>query len=91
MWIPAKAGLYAAALQIEDFYSNDVARSNPLSSVPLQWLVDVVDTGTPCSSRPIFPHQVHIPRQQPRCFSVESGGNLTLEILIGHSNFPSNE
>ncbi|XP_065842864.1 uncharacterized protein [Oscarella lobularis] len=90
IWKPSVAALYAAAVQLEDFYPTDADRMNPLSSIPLQWLIDVVDTGTPCGATPIFPVQEHIPREQPRCFAVESGGSLTLEISVGHSNFPSN-
>ncbi|XP_065841695.1 uncharacterized protein [Oscarella lobularis] len=91
IWIPSKAGFYAAAVQIEDYYSNDVDRTNPLSSIPLQWFMNVVDTGTPCWSRPIFPYQIHIPREHPRCFAAESGVNLTLEILVAHTNSSSHE
>jgi len=46
------AGLYAVALQIEDFATP--TSTLPLSSVPLQFLVFVSTSNTPCSSRPEF-------------------------------------
>ncbi|XP_065845268.1 uncharacterized protein [Oscarella lobularis] len=90
-WNSFLAGFYSVAVQLEDFYPTDLARTNALSSVPLQWFIDVVDTGTACQSRPTFPEQVHIPREQTRCFAVKSGGNLSLDIIVEHSDFPNHE
>ena len=44
------AGWYAVALQIEDFASPN--STTPLSSIPLQFLVNIYDTSTPCISGP---------------------------------------
>ena len=43
-------GWYGVALQIEDFASP--SSTTPLSSVPLQFLVNVYYTGSACASRP---------------------------------------
>ena len=47
-----QVGLYAVAIQIEDFINS--ASTEPLSSVPLQFIVDVSDSDLPCSARPVF-------------------------------------
>ena len=44
------AGLYAVALQIEDF--NSTTSSVPMSSVPLQFLVNVYSSSSTCGSGP---------------------------------------
>ena len=46
----ATAGLYAVALQIEDFTST--TSSVPMSSVPLQFLVNVYSSSSTCGSGP---------------------------------------
>ena len=43
-------GWYGVALQIEDFASP--SSSTPLSSIPLQFLVNIYYTGNACASRP---------------------------------------
>ena len=45
-------GLFVVALQIEDFLSP--SDTTPLSSVPLQFLVDVFTTGGSCASQPML-------------------------------------
>ena len=43
-------GWYGVALQIEDFASS--SSSTPLSSIPLQFLVNIYYTGSACANRP---------------------------------------
>lgn len=49
-WTPTGAtGLYGYAVQIEDFLT--ATDTNPLSSIPLQFLIDVVE-GNGCGEKP---------------------------------------
>ena len=61
-----KSGYYAVAIQIEDF--KDSSSTSPFSSVPLQFLVHVLNT--PCGSSPKFVSP-----------TPESG--TTLDLIIG--------
>ncbi|CAC5424639.1 unnamed protein product [Mytilus coruscus] len=49
-------GWYAVALQLEDYFSP--TDTIPLSSVPLQFLIEVTHSAEPCTSRPVFPPNI---------------------------------
>ena len=68
-------GYYAVAIQVEDFAT--VTDTEPLSSVPVQFLVEVVDIGLSCTDR------VHFVRDTPAhgaCFGVAVNQTLTGRI-----------
>lgn len=58
-WTPTTTtGLYAVALQIEDFSST--TQSEPYSSVPLQFLLDVSTTTDSCGNKPQLGNDTNI-------------------------------
>ena len=71
-------GLYAVALQIEDFASN--TDTVPLSSIPLQFVVEVYSSSLPCGS-----HQPQIIRGT-RCVEVSSTYLERIVALSGGSS-----
>ena len=85
IWTPPSPGQYSAAVQLEDFAPGS---NRPLSSIPLQFLVEVIDPVLGCDHRPFFPPQERFPRRQQRCFAVPTGGNFTFELMVGHSAYP---
>lgn len=58
-------GTYAVAIQVEDF--KDAYTSQPLSSVPVQFLVTVVQHTDACSAKPEF---IHPTPQDGACITV---------------------
>nr|XP_034323483.1 fibropellin-1-like isoform X4 [Crassostrea gigas] len=71
------SGYYAVAIQIEDFASS--SSSTPLSSIPLQFLVEIFDSNSGCASAPTF-----ISPTPPNggCYEAVQGVALTIEIRI---------
>eukprot|EP00105_Crassostrea_gigas_P042845 XP_019926993.1 PREDICTED: uncharacterized protein LOC105338278 [Crassostrea gigas] len=71
------SGYYAIAIQIEDFASS--SSSTPLSSIPLQFLVEIFDSNSGCASAPTF-----ISPTPPNggCYEAVQGVALTIEIRI---------
>ncbi|KAJ8316789.1 hypothetical protein KUTeg_004693 [Tegillarca granosa] len=47
-------GWYGVTVQIEDFETDSNINTNPLSSVPLQFLAQVFESNELCSSKPTF-------------------------------------
>ena len=74
-------GAYAVALQIEDYIS--ASSTTPMSSVPLQFLVNVSDSNRPCSETPVLvlPTPLH-----GSCIAVPLGITYTTS-LIAYSRF----
>ena len=48
---PKQTGFYVVALQIEDFKDNS---DTPMSSIPLQFLVEIYDSTDECGAGPVF-------------------------------------
>ena len=69
-----ETGLYAVALQIEDFAST--TDTVPLSSIPLQFIIEVFNSTAPCGS-----HQPEI-LGGTRCVEVSS---TYQERIVAHS------
>ena len=72
-------GLYAVALQIEDFAST--ADTLPLSSIPLQFIIEVYNSTEPCAS-----NQPEIV-DSTRCVQVSS---TYREHIVAHSGGSKN-
>ncbi|KAJ8032101.1 hypothetical protein HOLleu_25523 [Holothuria leucospilota] len=73
-WTPTVQGLYAVAMQIEDYL--DSSSTTPLSSVSLQYILDVRSLG-PCSNGPSFASDV-LPGGS--CVAVSQGQMFTTRI-----------
>ena len=71
------AGYYGVAIQIEDFANS--FSTTPLSSIPLQFLVEVFTSSSACASAPTF-----ISPTPPNggCYEAIQGVTLTIEIRI---------
>jgi hypothetical protein len=69
-------GWYGVALQIEDFAST--TSTTPLSSIPLQFLVNVFDSSASCASRPQL---VGVTPPDGSCYPVASGSTWTARIV----------
>ena len=69
-------GWYGVALQIEDFAST--TSTTPLSSIPLQFLVNVFDSSASCASRPEL---VGATPPDGSCYPVASGSTWTARIV----------
>ncbi|XP_064637828.1 uncharacterized protein LOC135494016 [Lineus longissimus] len=65
------------ALQVEDFESVDSATA--LSSIPVQFLIQVVKSAEPCSSGPVF---IPPTRYDGSCIGVAYGTTLNETILV---------
>lgn len=87
IWTPPAPGEYAVAVQLEDFAPSSPL-DEPLSSVPLQFLIKVTDPVLECDARPYILPQEGMPRVQERCYAVPVGGTFNYELLIGHSAYP---
>ena len=72
-------GTYAVALQIEDYIS--ASSTTPMSSVPLQFLVNVFASNQPCSERPVL---VSPTPPHGSCIAVPQGTTYSTD-LIGYS------
>ena len=70
--------LYAVALQIEDFVGY-TSNSQPLSSIPLQFLVHVSNGSCQTGSRPVFSGDT-FPDQS--CITVPYGSRFTTNITV---------
>ncbi|XP_078665565.1 uncharacterized protein LOC144907976 [Branchiostoma floridae x Branchiostoma belcheri] len=79
------AGWYPAALQIEDFPGQaislagygPVTTSDPLSKIPLQFLVNVIEVSAACDAGPVFePSMV----ADGACVPVSSGEQFVLRV-----------
>ncbi|XP_062615393.1 uncharacterized protein LOC134277123 [Saccostrea cucullata] len=71
------AGYYGVAIQIEDFASP--SSSIPLSSIPLQFLVEVFDSSSACASAPTF---ISPTPPDGRCYESVQGVTFSVEIRI---------
>ena len=71
-------GWYAVALQIEDFAST--TDTIPLSSIPVQFLVNVFTSSQPCSAQPVF---VGSTVASGACIAVLSTYNDTIFVETG--------
>ena len=69
-------GWYGVALQIEDFSST--TSTTPLSSIPLQFLVNVFSSSASCASRPEL---VGVTPPDGSCYPVASGSTWTARIV----------
>ena len=74
-------GAYAVALQIEDYISAN--STTPMSSVPLQFLVNVSASNQSCSEIPVL---VPPTPSHGSCIAVPLGTNYTTS-LIAYSRF----
>ena len=70
------SGLYAVAIQIEDYASR--LDSTPLSSVALQFIINVYRSDSNCTSSPRFSY---LTRRDKSCIGVEFNKTHT-EILF---------
>ncbi|KAJ8032099.1 hypothetical protein HOLleu_25522 [Holothuria leucospilota] len=75
-WTPTVEGLYVVAVQIEDYL--DSSSTTPLSSVPLQYILDVRSLG-PCTNAPSFASDV-LPAGS--CVIVSQGQPFTTRITV---------
>ena len=70
-------GFYAVAAMIEDFASP--TDSQPLSSIPLQFLVYVFNSNEACDERPEFPEYT---RAEGSCIGIPPGGTYFDRIIV---------
>ena len=75
-------GVYAVAVQIDDFATATDTR--PISSVPLQFLVNVSAAPVPCDARPVF---VPPTEDDGTCIAIPSNSIYT-GILVARSSGP---
>jgi hypothetical protein len=68
-WLSPAEGMHAAAVMIEDFDAED----NLLSSVPLQFLIEVFPLEGPCLTPTVQPRDV--------CFIIQPGATFTQDIV----------
>ena len=69
-----QAGVYAVALQVEDFLNNE-----HLSSVPVQFLVDLFDSPSDCESA--NPLLVGETPQDGDCILIAPGGTFEASVV----------
>ena len=69
------------ALQIEDFATR--SSTVPLSSVPLQFLVDVFYSNMDCAAAPVF---VHPTRTEGSCVAVPFNTTFMEQIVVATSS-----
>ncbi|XP_048727710.2 uncharacterized protein LOC125645867 [Ostrea edulis] len=70
-------GYYGVAIQIEDFSS--ISSSTPLSSIPLQFLVEIFDSSIACASAPSF---ISPTPPDGGCYEAVRGITFRIEIRI---------
>ncbi len=77
-------GLYAVALQIEDFI--DSTSTTPLSSVPLQFLVELFSSSQPCNGTK--PTLVGETPPDDSCIPVPFGTTVRISVvaMVGDSS-----
>ena len=83
IWTPTESGLYAVAVQIEDFAPGFPDR--PLSETPLQFLINVSHSNLTCAQRPIFQDTP----LYPNCFALPEGDTFTFDIFATHVAYPN--
>ena len=82
IWRPTEVGLYAVAVQIEDFAPG--FPDKPLSETPLQFLINVTHSNLTCDQIPIFENTP----LQPNCFAVPKGETFVFDIYATHVAYP---
>jgi hypothetical protein len=82
-WTPPVSGLYVVNIVIEDYISG-TAPPNVLSEVPLQFLIQVVDSNLTCEEKPEFQF---LP--ESNCFDIPDGDTFS-EILGVHHTHADN-
>ncbi|XP_048727704.2 mucin-4-like isoform X2 [Ostrea edulis] len=70
-------GYYGVAIQIEDFATS--SSTTPISSIPLQFLVEIFDSNSPCAAAPTF---ISPTPADNGCFEAVQGITFSIEIRI---------
>lgn len=73
--MPTTVGLFGVAVQIEDFLTP--ASTTPLSSIPLQFLFEVIEGDGTCVDAPVYDATV-LPVES--CIGVSPGSTFTTRI-----------
>lgn len=80
-WTPTQEGFFGVAIQIEDFVSP--SSTTPLSSIPVQFLIEVFEGDVSCAEAPVF-DPVVLPSES--CIAVPTGSTFTTRIEARVSN-----